>query len=115
MYIGEEKGVVDSYDAASGEVCVVHGQEDESGLIATTGNVSRQLVPAASIRLVEADVNDAVKIVQSVQRLSAGSLGTMIGHDNEEGIVKVLPSNDIQILPKRVIAKLNRLAEVADG
>jgi hypothetical protein len=108
VFLGDEKGVVDSYDEGSNEVCIIQGVERQDGFIDTAGEVRRQLVPATSIRLVDAQVGDAVKIVKTSGRTVAGSVGHMIGKDNEEGIVKLQPSKDIQILPMKMIAKLNQ-------
>ncbi len=37
----------------------------------------------------------------------------MIGHDNEDGIVKLAPAGKIVILPKVMLAKLNEAASQA--
>jgi hypothetical protein len=111
VFIGEEKGVVDSYDEESNEVCIVQGVQGQNGIIDMSGEVTRQLVPATTIRLVDAQVGDTVKIVKTSGRTAAGSVGEMIGKDNEEGIVKLQPSKDIQILAMKMIAKLNRDTE----
>jgi hypothetical protein len=111
VFIGEEKGVVDSYDEESNEVCIVQGVQGQNGIIDVSGEVTRQLVPATTIRLVDAQVGDTVKIVKTSGRTVAGSVGEMIGKDNEEGIVKLQPSKDIQILAMKMIAKLNRDTE----
>ena len=108
MYLGEDRGVVVSYDAASGEACVAQGAAAAGGAIDVSGQGgTRSLAPVATMRLVEPRVGDPVKIVTASGRTPAGAVGSMIGVDNEDGIVKLQPSNDIQILPMRAIARLN--------
>ncbi len=66
MTVGGEKGVVQSYDAASGDVLVVHGAEAGGGLVDTSSARARsQLVAASSLALVEPVEGDAILVVQS--------------------------------------------------
>jgi hypothetical protein len=113
VQLGDRKGVVQSYDAGSGEFCVVHGDVNELGVIDTSADAPRQLAPLTAMQLVLPNVGDSAKMIQAAQGCAAGSVGTVIGDDNTEQIVKLMPRNDIQILPKSVIGKLNQASAAA--
>ena len=109
VLVGDEKGVVLSFDASSGELCVAHGPEDAEGVIDASASTARQqLVATGAVQLTDVAKDDAVRVVQEHPgaKVAAGERGWIVGHDSEDGIVET-EGGSIVIMPRGKLAKLN--------
>jgi hypothetical protein len=63
------KGVVESFDPATANLTIVHGEEDSStGALDTSGHAARETAPADAVTLVPPAVDDAIRTVQTIHR-----------------------------------------------
>jgi hypothetical protein len=117
VHVGDKVGVVTQHDVVAEEFVVVCGNEngpDARHCISIETSIQREIVPCGSVTLVAPDIHDAVKVIVNSSSVAAGAIGLLSGHDTEEMIIRIRPSNDIQILPQSCVAKLNdRLAHEA--